>query len=257
MPQSLRVVLWASLVFSIAASLMAGASLLMSIGVLKPAVSIAQRNADEIRQFILDNPTVVLESVQRHEEESQAIAEDEAEVALRQSKQELLRSASPVSGNPQGDVTLVEFFDYNCPYCRKAGPILDQATSADSGLRIVYKEWPILGPGSEFAARAALAAQKQGKYIEFHRALMSSGIKVDEASTLQIAATVGLDLEELKTDMESDAVKAELDRNYSLAEKLRITGTPVFVVGNEIVRGFVELPTLQQAIANSRKKTGD
>jgi protein-disulfide isomerase len=252
---SSKVVIGICLLFSVVAAIMAGASLLIDVGLLKPRMVSSMSAEAQIRQYIIDNPQVILEAVQRHDEAQQAAAEDEAKLALVQNKKELHSSQSPVGGNPQGDVTVVEFFDYNCPYCRKAGPVLTDAITADKALRIVYKEWPILGPGSEYAAKAALAAQMQGKYQTFHDALMTSSSKVDETSTLQIATTIGLDVERLKRDMEGETVRTELERNFALAEKLRITGTPAFVIGDEIIRGLVDLPTLQQTIAKAREQS--
>jgi protein-disulfide isomerase len=256
MPSKSNLILGASLFLSVIAVGLAGASLLVTTGGFGSAPSTSTSIDEEMRNFIIDNPQVLLEAVQRHEESQQAAENDAIKTALIQHKEELLGGQSPVSGNPNGDVTVVEFFDYNCPYCRKAVPIVVDALNADKGLRVVYKEWPILGPGSQFAARAALASHAQGKYQAFHEALMTSPGSVDEATTLQIARSVGLDVERLKGDMKSPAIKTELERNFTLAEKLRITGTPAFVIGGEILRGLVDLATLQQTIATARQKSG-
>src|SRR3546814_10830321 len=122
---------------------------------------------------------------------------------------------SPVTGNPDGDVSLVEFFDYNCPYCRRVAPVVADAEAADPQLRIVYKEFPILGPGSAFAAKAALAAHRQGLYFTFHKALMQAGGRADESSVLAVAEDVGLDVERLKSDMKDPEIQAAIDRNRS------------------------------------------
>jgi protein-disulfide isomerase len=250
----LSVLLAGTLILSVLAS--AGTSLWISNRVLdRASVSSAQVEA-RMREYILNNPQVLLEAVQRQEEAKQAAEENAAKSALVQHIDQLLKAKSPIGGNPNGDVTLVEFFDYNCPYCRKAGPIVAEAIAADKGLRIVYKEWPILGPGSEFAARAALAAHAQGKYEAFHQALMTSSSSVDETSTIEVAKALGLDVERLKRDMEDEAINSELSQNYTLAEKLRITGTPAFVIGEKIIHGYADLATLQQAIAGARKKSG-
>lgn len=155
--------------------------------------------------------------------------------------------ASPVGANPKGDAILVEFFDYNCPYCRRAMPMLDTLEQEDKGLRLVFKEYPILGPGSVFAARAALASRNQGKYLAFHQALMTYDGRIIEASTLEIAADVGIDVERLKTDMRDPAIDAAIKRNA-----LRIGGTPSFVVGKEVVRGLVDEATMKLLIASAR-----
>lgn len=165
--------------------------------------------------------------------------------------------ASPVAGNPEGDVTLAQFFDYNCSYCRAAASLVTQAKDADPGLKLVYKEFPILGPSSNFAARAPLASTAQGKYEASHHALIAYSGAVDERSTLEIAEHVGLDTKQLTLDMEDSAISAAIERNLALANDLRIVGTPTFVVGDEIVRGLTDLPTLQNFIAEARELSGE
>jgi protein-disulfide isomerase len=157
-----------------------------------------------------------------------------------------------VTGNPDGDVTLVEFFDYNCPYCRRVAPVVAEAEAADPQLRIVYKEFPILGPGSVFAAKAALAAHRQGLYFALHEALMQAGGRAAEDSVLAVAKAIGVDIERLEADMADPEVQAAIDRNLALAEALRITGTPGFVVGRRILRGATDLETLQSLIREAR-----
>jgi protein-disulfide isomerase len=229
-----------SLIVSTLAATFSGLALLVVMGFLPPLRSPPSFDA-QARSYLLKHPEVLVESIKRLEDQKHALVVNKDEILNSQS--------SPTAGNPDGDVTLVEFFDYRCPYCRKAGPILKEAIQADKGLRVVFKEMPILGPDSMFAARAALASHAQGKYEPFHQALMSSPISVDRNSTLEIAATVGLDVERLKRDMESEAVESEIQRNLTLAKKLRITGTPAFVIGNEIIPRLVDLATLQQKIA--------
>jgi protein-disulfide isomerase len=122
-----------------------------------------------IRAYILEHPEVIVEAMQRLRARQQAAQASEAEAVLRARADEVFRDAtSPVGGNPDGDVTLVEFFDYNCPYCRSVAPVMNEAEAADPQLRIVYKEFPILGPNSVYVAKAALAAHRQGRYLAFH-----------------------------------------------------------------------------------------
>ncbi|WP_244662150.1 DsbA family protein [Mesorhizobium huakuii] len=162
--------------------------------------------------------------------------------------------AAPTAGNPESDVALVTFFDYNCPPCRNAALNIQQAIKDDWSLKLVFKEFPILGPASKFAAVAALASHKQGKYEAFHRALMGFHDLVNERSTLTIAADVGLDVEQLKRDMEDPAIADAIARNGALAGDLYITGTPALVVGDEVIPGMVDVATLQRSIANARAK---
>jgi len=206
-----------------------------------------------VRAFILENPEVLVESMRRLQARQRAAEASEAETALEARAGELFRDpASPVGGNPEGDVTLVEFFDYNCPYCRRVAPVMAEAEAADPQLRIVYKELPILGPGSLLAARAALAAHRQGRYAAFHKALMAADGAADAGSVRAVAAEVGLDVARLEADMEDVAIQQAIDRNLALAEALRINGTPGFVVGTQILRGATDLKTMQDLIGRAR-----
>lgn len=173
----------ASLLLSAVAAVFAGVAVLMASGVIGGGQTSSTSFEAQARAYLLGNPEIIIESVQRLEEQREVTQIDELKTALVESRDELLNSqTSPVTGNLQGDVTIVEFFDYNCPYCRKATPVLEEAAAADIGLRFVFKEWPILGPGSQFAARAALAARAQGKYEAFHKAMMTSSGTIDESS---------------------------------------------------------------------------
>ncbi|WP_394890386.1 DsbA family protein [Mesorhizobium sp. AaZ16] len=162
--------------------------------------------------------------------------------------------AAPTAGNPNGDVPLVVFLDYNCPHCRTADLIIQQALKDDPKLKVVYKETPVLGPDSKFAAMAALASRKQGKYEPFHHALMAAPGPLSEFSILTIARHMGLDVEQLKRDMKDPAIEDALARNRALATELHITGTPALVLGDEVIAGVPESPTLERLIAKEREK---
>lgn len=206
-----------------------------------------------VRDYLVANPEVIVEAMRALEERRRTAEATEAELALAAHRAELLDSPeSPVGGNPQGDVTLVEFFDYNCPYCRQVAPVMIEAEEGDPQLRIVYKEFPILGPNSMLAAKAALAARQQGLYPQFHKALMQVSGTVDETRVMAVAADVGLDTARLRSDMQHPSVEAEIERNYALAQALRINGTPGFVVGEEILRGATDLPTMAKLIERAR-----
>jgi protein-disulfide isomerase len=186
---------------------------------------------------------------------NRAAEESEAQAALKMRADEVFRDpASPVGGNPAGDVTMVEFFDYNCPYCRRVAAPMRETMAADPQLRVVYKEFPILGPNSVIVAKAALAAHRQGRYIAFHDALMQVRGAADEAGALRIAAEIGLDLERLKADMADPIIQSAIDRNLRLAQALRIAGTPGFVIGEQILRGATDAATLQSLVAKARNK---
>jgi protein-disulfide isomerase len=160
---------------------------------------------------------------------------------------------TPVGGNPAGDVAIVEFFDYNCPYCRKVAGVLGELERTDANLRFVYKEFPILGPDSDFAARAALAAHRQGKYLEFHKALMTSRVVANQTTVLQIAETAGLDVERLQSDMDDPALASIVARNLALALALRIHSTPSFVIADRVYAGGGELADFQRVIDAARQ----
>lgn len=208
-----------------------------------------------VRDYLLEHPEVIMEAVGRLEARNRATEESEAQAALKSRADEVFRDpASPVGGNPAGDVTMVEFFDYNCPYCRKVGPAVQETVAGDPKLRVVYKEIPILGPNSVFAARAALAAHRQGRYVAFHEALMQAKGVADEASALRIAAEIGLDVTRLKVDMADVAIQAAIDRNLKLARTLRISGTPSFVIGEEVLRGAADAATLRNLVDKARNR---
>ena len=162
-------------------------------------------------------------------------------------------------GNPEGDVTLVEFFDYNCGYCKRALDDALRLIKSDSGLRIVLKEFPVLGRNSAEAAQVAIAVRMQdeggGKYLEFHRKLLENRGPVDRAGALAIAAGIGLDMARLERDMVSEEVRATLDESVRLARALGLTGTPSYVIGNQVVVGAVGLAALQEKIRTKRQES--
>jgi protein-disulfide isomerase len=207
-----------------------------------------------VRDYLLAHPDVIVQSVNQLEARQRAQAETEVQEMIKSRANEIFQdAAAPTSGNPNGDVTLVEFFDYNCPYCRQVAPVMAKAEEADPQLRIAYKEFPILGPNSTFAAKAALAANKQGKYVAFHRGLYGVRGAVDAGKVMEVAAAVGLDMGRLKADMDDPAIQSAIDRNLALAQALRINGTPGFVVGGQILRGATDLQTLQAMIRTARE----
>ena len=207
-----------------------------------------------VREYLLKNPEVIMEALQILQERQRAAEAEGLKRTIAERSDEILNDpAAPVGGNPAGDVTLVEFFDYNCPYCRRVAPTMAELEEADPDLRVVYKEFPILGPGSQFAARAALASRKQGKYVPFHNALMQASEQVTEETVMEIARTVGLDPEQLRADMQDPSIQAAIARNLQLADALGIDGTPSFVIGDRLVPGAVELSTLQGLVARARR----
>lgn len=163
---------------------------------------------------------------------------------------------APVLGNPDGDITLTEFFDYNCPFCRKMVPVVQKLISADPGLRVVFREWPVFGEGSEFAARASLASLEQGKYWQFHAALMRLRGKVAEASVMQTARETGLDEDRLRRDMNASHVSEHIDKSFALGDHMGLVGTPTFIAGDEALFGQNSFRDMQDLIGRARQSLG-
>jgi len=206
-----------------------------------------------VRDTILKNPEILVEAMRLLEERQKLEADAEARKAIAASQKELRDDPdSVVAGNPKGDVTVVEFFDYKCGYCKRVHPAIAELKKSDSKVRIVLKELPILGPESMIAARAAIAARKSDKYLKFHDALMLSRGSLDEATVLQIAAEVGLDPKKLKADMAGADVAAVLQRNRQLAERLGVNGTPAFVIGDNLIPGAIDAATMKSLVAETR-----
>ncbi|GHB47951.1 hypothetical protein GCM10007094_41590 [Pseudovibrio japonicus] len=204
-------------------------------------------------EAILENPRVIEEAIQRLQLMRQAQAQAGIKATIDQRRDLLVNDANaPVLGNPQGDVTVVEFFDYNCPYCKRAKPELEALLKSDSNVRFVFREWPILGEGSVYAARAALASRKQGKYEDFHWALMGVKGRIDNNSVMKIALDAGLDVVQLKTDMDDPAIAAHIQLSMQLAQELNITGTPAFVIGDDVYPGLRTHDELAEIISANR-----
>jgi protein-disulfide isomerase len=238
-----------------------GAVLLIAAGLApqacaEDALSPQQKSAvdRQIHDYLVNHPEVLLEALKAAQQKSDQEAAEEARHVIAERRQELLNNSDDlVQGNPKGDVTIVEFFDYRCPYCKEIEPVLDALLLEDRKLRIVYKEFPILGPPSVFASRTALAAKKQGKYAAFHRAMMAAKGNISDETVLKVAASVGLDTEKIKADMGAPEIDRVLKANYELAEALQIQGTPGIIIGDTLIPGAVDIATLRKDIAAARK----
>lgn len=215
------------------------------------------RSDDEIKALALEaireNPQIIMEAIALIEEQrSAAQAAAQAEILLRQRAFLENDPNAPSVGNPDAETVIVEFFDYNCPYCKRAAGDVKALLAVDDDVRVVYREWPILGEGSVLASRAALAARNQGKYEEMHWGLMEMRGRAEEASILALARSIGLDVDQLREDMQSDAVNSHIAASDQLAQNLGFTGTPAFVIGDALVPGAIPLAELQQYIAEAR-----
>jgi protein-disulfide isomerase len=194
-----------------------------------------------IKDYLVKNPEVMIEVQNALDEKVEKLQSAKLKSFMAENGKSIYRSPnSSVAGDPEGDITVVEFFDFNCGYCKRGLPEVQKLIQDDKKVRVVFKELPILSKGSEEAAKAALAAKRQGKYWEFHQAMLGSKGQANEASALKVAGSLGLDIGKLKTDMASDAVKTELDDMKALASKMGINGTPHFLVGDKSIPGAPE-----------------
>lgn len=161
-----------------------------------------------------------------------------------------------VLGNPDGNVTLTEFFDYNCPFCKKLVPAMQRLIAADPQLRVVFREWPVFGEGSDFAARAALAAREQGKYWQVHAGLMAMKDRAAEPSVMRVVRRLGLDEAKLREAMQSDPVEDHIARSFMLADHMSLIGTPTLIAGDEALFGDQSFEDLTALVARARKTLG-
>jgi protein-disulfide isomerase len=207
-----------------------------------------------IKNYIAAHPEIVqgaLDELDKRQKEAEA---EKARMTIRDNNATLLNSAHQVVlGNPKGDVTMVEFFDYNCGFCKRALPDMMSLLGANPNLRFVLKEFPVLGDGSVEAAHVAVAARMQDptgkKYIEFHQKLLGGRGAADKARALAVAKEVGFDIPRIEKDMDSPEVKATIDEDMKLADLLGVSGTPTYVIGDEVVVGAVGLDELKKKLS--------
>ena len=206
-----------------------------------------------VREYLIEHPEVIEEAMGVLQERRELEQRARARAAIAENTEALLaHPMSPVSGDAGGDVTVVEFFDYRCRYCKRAlGPVTE-LLAADDRVRVVWKEFPILGPVSNFAARAAMAADKQGRYHEFHVAVMGAEEELTEEVVIDLASGLGLDVERLRQDMADPAIGDYLDETAQLARTLGISGTPAFVIGDTLVPGAIDGASLKRLVAELR-----
>jgi protein-disulfide isomerase len=237
----------------------AGMLCLLGQGALSAEFTDQQKRqlGDIIKQYLIENPEVVRDALQELERRQVAEANEKAKKTISARAKEIYQSSEDlVLGNAKGEVAMVEFFDYNCGYCKRAIPEIEKLINSDKSVKVIIKEFPILGPGSIFAAKAAIASRLQGKYVAFHNAMTAAeGVK-DETNVLDIAKQVGIDVEKLKVDMESEAVADVIRRNYNLADALSISGTPSFIIDDTLEHGYVSYDVLVQHVSTVRQNGG-
>lgn len=248
---------------SISRYLAAACTVLLTLSAPQPSsadeFSAGQRGEVEriVREYLIAHPEVVQEAMAELEKRQTAAEAEKHKVAVKQYSQALFSSPRQVVlGNPDGNVTFVEFFDYNCGYCKRAMDDMLTLLKDDPKLKVVLKEFPVLGPGSVEAAQVAVAVRMQDKtgkkYLEFHQKLLGGRGQADKARALAVAKEIGLDMARLDKDIGSPEVKATLQESFKLAEALGLNGTPSYVIGENVVVGAVGIDALREKVNTSR-----
>ncbi len=209
-----------------------------------------------VADYIKEHPEEILKSVSDYQQKSQADSDAAAQKTVSEKTSELENDkSSPIAGNPKGDVTIVQFFDYSCGYCKRVMPEISSLIEEDKNLKVVFKEFPILGPNSLLASHASLAVNMVApeKYFEFHKALTKATVSGKD-SVLKIASDLGIDKDKVSAKMDSDEVKKEIEKNAELARSIGVRGTPAFVIGGTFVPGAIGKDDFKKLIAESRSK---
>jgi len=205
-----------------------------------------------IKDYLMENPQVIFDAIEAHRINEEKRQQEQAESAIKDNLAKLTSADSPSIGPADADVTIVEFFDYNCGYCKRALPDVVSISETDKKVRFVFKEMPILGPTSTAAAKWAMAAHKQGKYFEYHSALMEFRGPKEEKQLEKLAKDVGLDLDQMKKDANSGEIQAMIDADVALARTIGINGTPAFIVGETLYPGYIGEDGMVNAIKEAR-----
>lgn len=224
----------------------------------KDAAGLTEEQVQNIvRDYLRENPEIVIEAIEAYRAKQQLAEQQHREQALASRRDQIFEDPmAPTNGVTDADVTLVEFFDYQCGYCKKVFPDIMAIMESDKKLRVVFKELPILGPESVIAARGAMAAHRQDKYMAYHQAVMDLRGKLTEQRILQAAADAGLDMARLTEDMKAPEVDEYLRANLKLAQEIGVTGTPAMFVGEQFIPGAVDRETLIGLIEEARKAAG-
>ncbi len=208
-----------------------------------------------IQEVLEENPEILMEALDSLRKKMESGQMPGSRENLSKLRKELERDPGTfIAGNPQGDVTVIEFFDYRCGYCKRAQPVIQQLLKSDGRIRLALKEFPILGPDSLIASRAAIAAMRQDKYVPFHDALMVAQGALSEDRVLRIATENGVDAVRLRKDMDDPKISEIIKRNHEIAESLGISGTPSFIIGDTLVPGFADLEQLQKLVTAARSE---
>lgn len=211
----------------------------------------------QIRAYILENPEIIVEAMQvleQREQSAQANADRDLIASMRAPLED--DGYSLISGNPDGDVTVIEFLDYRCGYCKQAHDGVKALIASDPNIKFIIKEFPILGPESTFASRAAMAALEQGAdvYLSFNDVMMRHRGDLDQPTVMRLAGEAGVDQTKLAEDIQNPQIAANIRETYGLARRLDISGTPAFIIGDTIVRGFLPYDSLKEIVEDERRQ---
>ena len=234
---------------------------LLALALLLPAAAAAQgfspAQRQEVVQILRDalktDPTILRDALLALQADEDRGRERTVSEAISRLGKQLYDPADAAEGNPQGDVTMVEFYDTRCPYCRRMLPVMTELMQDEPGLKLVMKDLPILGPSSTLESRALLAAQRQGGYFKLRDALMASNAPATPAAIRDTADRLGLDGAQIVAAMDDPAIKTRLDGNIALAQQLGVQGTPAIIVGTHVIAGAADIAELRQAVADARQ----
>lgn len=205
-----------------------------------------------VHEYILQHPEVIAQAANLYQDHERAAQKARVKEAITANLTDLQKDPSSPATGAAGGVTIVEFFDYHCGYCRRVEPTIEKLLADHPDIKFVFKEFPILGPQSLTAAKASLAAYKQGGYLKFHQALMTLPGSISMDTVEQLAAKQGLNVAKLKSDMESPEVQSTLARNSELAHQIGVSATPTFVIGTELVPGAMGAAAFEKLIAQAK-----
>lgn len=235
------------------------ASVLLSANVAFAAKQFTKLQVKQIQTIIHDylvtNPKVLVEASQVLQQQEIEKARVQSQSAIEKYSYQIFNDKDkPIIGNPKGTVTIAEFFDYQCPFCKTMGPLVDNLIKANKNLKVIFYEWPIHGGPSLYGTQAALAAMNQNKYYELHTALTKKGYPLTNKDILNIAKKLGINVDKLKEEMKSKNIENQIKDNFTLARNIKIMGTPAFIIGNtkthqyKYIDGQTDQETLQKAI---------
>ena len=226
------------------------------LGFVGSAFATDDKFGAKVRNYLLSNPEVLIEAMKVLDQRQAEATQNKTQNALESLRPALSNFPwDVVLGNPNGDVTVIEFFDYRCGWCQRAHHVAQDVLKSNPDVKLVMKQFPVLGPGSVAAARLAMAARKQNPnlYAKFHTILLDIGGQLPKEQILKIAQSLDLDIEKLSQDSKDPEISAHINRNYEVAQQLDIKGTPAFIIGSAVQRGFLDYNTMMRTIQIARE----